>query len=468
MSESSKNEVDDQIHGEITPTPESEIPQGDVATDQQVVATEPGDESVEEAVIEEAPAENADDEEELAADLIVEDTKRNLNTDETLRRITNEQLETLCSRLIEDIVLKPQPEEANISMESEFIDGYLAFESSFAKTGIVKTPKHIAELMCDLAPLTENSKVLDITCGTGTFLSAAFQNIKGKIPPANVDNIKGNFAGFDTNAYMAGIAKNVTHLHGINHQNIRKTDCFSAEATAFAEEFQPDIMFLNPPHKTTEDQTHTALEFLKKACDMCREGGRVIALMPIANNTLVYTDQAKTPRKELLDHHRLLATMEMDPEIFKVVKTKGTSNPSAIVVMESHTPHQPTDEVWMAMWKRDGRRHKDKTGRIMDSRLIRRENRNDLWQDMRQQWTTAYRNQATIKLTEVPVKGREPLFGASHKRPLWWDDEENWNGDWIASAAIPPPESKGSTKQFKQHLEDSWVEFLRYSMHMKG
>ena len=87
---------------------------------------------------------------------------------------------------------------------------------------------------------------------------------------------------------------------------------------------------------------------------------------------------------------------------------------------------------------------------------------------MRQQWTTPYRNQATVKLTEVPVKGREPLFGASHKRPLWRDDEKNWNGDWIASAAIPPPESKGSTKQFKQHLEDSWVEFLRYSMHMKG
>ena len=321
--------------------------------------------------------------------------------------------------------------------------------------------------MCDLAPLTVNSKVLDITCGTGTFLSAAFQNIKGKIPPANLENIQGNFAGFDTNAYMAGIAKNLTHLQGIHHENIRKIDCFSADATAFAEDFQPDILFLNPPHKTTGDQPHSALKFLKRACDLCREGGTVIALMPIANNTLVWTNKSTTPRKELLDHHRLLATMEMDPEIFKVVKTKGTSNPSAIVVMEPHTPHQPTDEVWMAMWKRDGRRHKDKTGRIMDSRLIRRENRNDLWQDMRQQWTTAYRNQAIVKLTEVPVKGREPLFGASHKRPLWRNKETNWNGDWIASAAIPAPESKGPSKQFKQHLEDSWVEFLRYSMHMK-
>ena len=366
----------------------------EVAPEQQGVEAEPVEESLEEAVIEdvlaedaddeeEAPEEDADDEEEapeedadeegLAADEIVEDTRRNLNTDETLRRITNEQLGTLCSRLIEDIVLNTQPANANISMESEFIDGYLAFESSFANTGIVKTPKHIAELMCDLAPLTENSKVLDITCGTGTFLSAAFQNIKGKIPPANVENIREILRDLIQNAYMAGIAKNVTHLQGIDHENIRKIDCFSAEATAFCRRVSARYLFLNPPHKTTGDQPHSALKFLKKACDLCREGGRVIALMPIANNTLVYTNQTTTPRKELLDHHRLLATMEMDPEIFKVVKTKGTSNPSAIVVMEPHTPHQPTDEVWMAMWKRDGRRHKDKTGRIMDSRLIRRE-----------------------------------------------------------------------------------------------
>ena len=398
---------------------------------------------------------------------IIDCTKANLNAGDAIKHLSKEKIEKLCKDLIEGVILKDTPSEANISLESEFIDGFLAFGSEYSSKGMVKTPKHIAELMCDLAELTKESKVLDITCGTGTFLSAAFQNIKGKIPPSELESIQGNFAGFDTNEYMAGIAQNVAKLQGFDFQNIRKADCFSNEAKQFIDEFKPNVIFLNPPHKPIADQPHQALKFLKQACDMCSPGGTVIALMPIANNTLVYTKKAKTLRKELLDEHRLIATMEMDPDIFNLLPTGKLSNSSAIVIMKPRAEHQPTDEVWMAMWKRDGRRHKDKTGRIMDERLIRREGRDNLWQDMRQQWTTAFRNKSIVKLTEFPVKGREPLFGASHKRILWRDDEENWNGDWIASSAIPSPETKGSTKQFEQRLKESWEEYLRYSMFMK-
>ena len=135
--------------------------------------------------------------------------------------------------------------------------------------------------------------------------------------------------------------------------------------------------------------------------------------------------------------------------------------------MEPQTKHEDTDEVWMAMWKRDGRRHKDKTGRIIDKRLVRRYKREELWQDMRQQWTTAYRNNSEIKLTEIPKQGREPLFGASHKRTLLKNEAGLWNGDWIASAAIPLGQTETSKKQFEQRLKESWEEYLRYSMFMK-
>lgn len=399
---------------------------------------------------------------------IIDCTKANLNAGDAIKHLSKEQIEKLCKDLIEGVIRKDTPDGANISLESEFIDGFLAFGSEYSSKGMVKTPKHIAELMCDLAELTKESKVLDITCGTGTFLSAAFQNIKGKIPPSDLESIQGNFAGFDTNEYMAGIAQNVAKLQGFDFQNIRKTDCFSNEAKQFIDEFEPNVIFLNPPHKPIADQPHLALKFLKQACDMCSPDGKVIALMPIANDTLVFSGKngQSILRTELLTEHTLKATMEMDPDIFNLLPKRETSNSSAIVVMEPKRRHRDTDEVWMAMWKRDGRRHKDKTGRIIDQRLVRREKRQELWQDMRQQWTTAYRNNSDIKLTEIPVPGREPLFGASHKRTLWKDAEGNWNGDWIASSAIPSPEIKSNTKRFERRLEDSWAEYLRYSEYM--
>ena len=155
MSEPPPNEVDDQIHGQSSPALEAGIAELDVPAEEVDVA------ALGEVLAEKAGA--AGDEDELTEDEIVEDTKRNLDTDVALRLLPNEELGTLCRTLIQNIILNDQPPEANISMESEFIDHYLVFASEFSQGGIVKTPKHIAELMCDLAELDENSKVLDIT-----------------------------------------------------------------------------------------------------------------------------------------------------------------------------------------------------------------------------------------------------------------------------------------------------------------
>jgi SAM-dependent methyltransferase len=373
--------------------------------------------------------------------------------------------------MIEQVILNPQPAQANISLESEFIDDYLVFESEYSQGGIVKTPKHIAELMCDLAELTANSKVLDITCGTGTFLSAAFENVKGKIPPIEVPGITDNFAGFDNNTYMAGIAKNIFHLHGINHRNIRKIDCFSDEAQEFVEEFAPNVILCNPPHTKDPGQQKEPLEFLKKACELCQENGIVIALMPMAGDTLVNTKSAKqkTLRRELLSNHRLVATMEMDREIFKIDPAGSiSSNASVIVVMEPHTNggHQAAHDVWMAMWKNDARRFVGGTGRIVSPRNIRIHGES-VWQQMRQQWKWAFVNRKTIPLTRVPEPGQEPLFGASYKTNLEQDDRGNWIGDWIAIAGIPSPTTEEAKEEQLLRMNEAWEEYWKYSLLMR-
>jgi len=402
---------------------------------------------------------------------IIDCTKANLNAGDAIKHLSKEQIEKLCKDLIEGVIRKDTPDGANISLESEFIDGFLAFGSEYSSKGMVKTPKHIAELMCDLAELTKESKVLDITCGTGTFLSAAFQNIKGKIPPSELESIQGNFAGFDTNEYMAGIAQNVAKLQGFDFQNIRKTDCFSNEAKQFVEEFNPNVILCNPPHAENEAQPKMAFEFLMRACELCQENGIVIALMPVANKTLVKTRdlKQKTLRKELLSKHSLIATMEMDREIFKIDPAGDiSSNTSAIVVMKPHTNqgHNPDHNVWMALWKNDARTHVANKGRIINPRNIRKHGKS-LWQQMRQRWTLAYQNKSEIALTRIPESGQEPLFGASCNTKLEQDSENNWIGDWIGTAHIPSPDTKEVKEEQLLRMNENWEEYWRYSLLMR-
>jgi len=63
----------------------------------------------------------------------------------------------------------------------EFYHEFLRYTGSDGKgLGIVLTPSHIAELFCDLVKLEPTNKVLDICCGTGTFLVVALSRMEKK------------------------------------------------------------------------------------------------------------------------------------------------------------------------------------------------------------------------------------------------------------------------------------------------
>ena len=104
-----------------------------------------------------------------------------------LNKLDDARLISLSTKLVENIVHQQQPEHSKISLEAEFIEDFLNFKMSSSSTyvskGQIKTPKHIYDLMSELAQLKETDRILDITCGTGTMLQAAFQNLKSRIDP---------------------------------------------------------------------------------------------------------------------------------------------------------------------------------------------------------------------------------------------------------------------------------------------
>ena len=54
-----------------------------------------------------------------------------------------------------------------------FYTEFIRYAGTDKKTGLVLTPKHIAELFCDLVNLNKNDIVVDTCCGTGSFLIAS-------------------------------------------------------------------------------------------------------------------------------------------------------------------------------------------------------------------------------------------------------------------------------------------------------
>ena len=119
-----------------------------------------------------------------------------LSKDELLRAPKGENKDfldgdTVLSRCIYSLyenVIEVLEHYSGIDIMGEFYTTFLRFTKGNAKEkGIVLTPKHITELFCDIAEyysektFTEETKIIDICCGTGAFLISALSKIKANI-----------------------------------------------------------------------------------------------------------------------------------------------------------------------------------------------------------------------------------------------------------------------------------------------
>ena len=73
--------------------------------------------------------------------------------------------------------------------------------------GIVFTPRHITRFCAELVDAKSTDKVIDIACGTGGFLVAAFDKMMSAAhEPKAIQKIKRGLYGFDTNPTIWAIS----------------------------------------------------------------------------------------------------------------------------------------------------------------------------------------------------------------------------------------------------------------------
>lgn len=115
-----------------------------------------------------------------------------------------------------------------IDVMGEFYTTFLRFTKGNAKEkGIVLTPKHIADLFCDIAEyysdgkFDENTKIIDICCGTGLFLICALARIRKNIQMQKINDADkaAKYAKAQANS-LIGVEKDPS-MYALAYANMR-------------------------------------------------------------------------------------------------------------------------------------------------------------------------------------------------------------------------------------------------------
>lgn len=243
--------------------------------------------------------------------------------------------------------------------------------------GIVLTPQHLTEFMCELAGVNKNSKVVDICCGSGSFLVTAMGKMFRDANPVEVEQIrKERLYGVeqDDGLYTLAIANMIIRQDG--KSNIFKGDCFDAEIVkALPKDI--NIGLINPPYSLKGGKVE--LEFVEQLLNVLTVGGIGVVVVPMS---CAIGTKFKEVRERLLKKHTLKAVFSMPDDIFYPTGT----NP-CVMVWQAHAPHDATQETFFGYCKNDGFVKRKKLGRI---------DYYDKWASILAEWLKLFRNRDVV------------------------------------------------------------------------
>lgn len=282
--------------------------------------------------------------------------------------------------------------------------------------GIILTPQHLTEFMCDVAGVNKNSKIVDICCGSASFLVTAMSKMFKDANPEEVENIRKNGlygVEFDDGLYILAIANMIIRKDG--KSNIYKGDCFNDKITKDLKSKNINIGLINPPYSQKDV---VELEFVEHLLEILVPGGTGVVVVPMS---CAIGTKYKDVRERLFKKNTLKAVFSMPDDIFYPTGTNV-----CVMVWEAHTPHDKTQETFFGYCKDDGFVKRKKLGRI---------DANKKWEMIEKQWLALYRN-------------RDVVDGLSARKCVTHKDE------WLCEAYMKTDYSLLSQDDFQQTVND--------------
>ncbi|MCL1795041.1 MAG: N-6 DNA methylase [Oscillospiraceae bacterium] len=239
--------------------------------------------------------------------------------------------------------------------------------------GIVLTPQHLTEFMCDLAEVNKNSRVVDICCGSGSFLITAMSKMFKNANPKEAEDIRqSRLYGieFDDGLYTLAIANMIIRQDG--KSNIYKGDCFNPDIKDEIKAKNVNVGLINPPYSQTDK---CELEFVEQLLEMLSVSGTGVVVVPMS---CAIGTKFKDARERLFKKHTLKAVFSMPDDIFYPTAT----NP-CVMVWEAHRAHDSKRETFFGYCKNDGFVKRKKLGRVDYC---------GTWKEIEGKWLELYRN----------------------------------------------------------------------------
>ncbi|MDC4182555.1 N-6 DNA methylase [Mycoplasma bradburyae] len=225
-----------------------------------------------------------------------------------------------------------------------FLKVFRKWNSANAKEkGEVFTPDHIAELMYKLADCSHESKILDPTCGSGTFLVISMFNMLKEIDNLNLNNeskinlkkivLQDGLYGIESDMFNATLSDINMMLHGDGSSHIFKDNCFDK---------LPELKgiynraLMNPPFSQKDNE----LKFVWETLQNMEYGGIVSAIVPIscilsAKETKKTVPENLKYKRLILEHHNLLQVIRLPKKLFH----PNASVQTAIITIQAHTKY---------------------------------------------------------------------------------------------------------------------------------
>ena len=287
--------------------------------------------------------------------------------------------------------------------------------------GIVLTPQHLTEFMCDLAGVNKNSKVVDICCGSGSFLVTAMSKMFKDANPAEMERIrKEGLYGveLDPDLYTLAIANMIIRKDG--KSNVINADCFNSKTLKDLKAKNIDIGLINPPYSQND---YVELDFVEALLDTLTNKGIGVAVVPMS---CAIGTKFKEVRERLFKKHTLKAVFSMPDDIFYPTGTNV-----CVMVWEAHKPHDSSRETFFGYYKNDGFVKRKNLGRV---------DANNAWVNVEKEWLELYSSN-TVKA------------GVSSARCVTWKDE------WLCEAYMETDYSNLCEKDF-QVVINSYLAYL--------
>ncbi|WP_018142387.1 HsdM family class I SAM-dependent methyltransferase [Alloscardovia criceti] len=259
-----------------------------------------------------------------------------------------------------------------------FYGEFMSYSGGDGQTlGIILTPRHITDLMCDLVDVRADDVVLDPTCGTAGFLISAMHRMLSMAETdARRKSIKKKqLHGFELQSNMFAVAAANMILRRDGNSNLQCTDFLNLNP-AQTQMKGATVGLMNPPYSqgTKADPDQYEMSFIEHLLDSLTVGARAAVIVP--QSSMTGKSKAEQAFKDsIMKHHTLEGVITCNTETFYGVGV----NP-VIAVFTAHEPH-PKDKVCRFVdFRDDGYETRAHIGLVEgDSAKDKRQHLLDVW-----------------------------------------------------------------------------------------